>query len=98
MLNHQSNPICTYHSAILARSLGIPAVVGASPAILNLTNGTLSALDGENGRVWIQPDTKTLAALRAKQDRAIATQQQAQAKAQEPAITCDARQVNIFAN
>jgi phosphocarrier protein FPr len=88
----------TSHSAILARSLGIPAVVGVSSKILNLTNSTSSAIDGSNGQVWIQPDANTLAALHAQQNRAIATQQQAQVRAKDPAITRDARRVSILAN
>lgn len=88
----------TSHSAILARSLGIPAVVGVSSEILDLTNGTPSAFDGESGKVWIQPDANTLAVLHVKQDRAIATQHQAQAEAKDPAITRDGRRITILAN
>jgi len=88
----------TSHSAILARTLGIPAVVGVGSEILNLINGTLLALDGESGNVWIEPDEGTLVALRTKHDNAIAAQQQAQARAKEPAITRDGKQVTILAN
>lgn len=59
----------TSHTAILARTLGIPAVVGVASDILSLTNGTLLALDGEIGKVWVQPDVDTVAALKAKRDR-----------------------------
>ena len=88
----------TSHSAILARTLGIPAVVGVGSEVLNWTNGTLLGLDGEGGKVWVNPEPDTLAALQAKQDARIAAQQQARATAQHPAVTRDGRQVTVVAN
>lgn len=88
----------TSHSAILARTLGIPAVVGVKPEVLNLTDDSLLALDGEIGKVWVKPQPDTVAALQAKREAWQAGQQQALAKAQAPAVTRDGRQVNIFAN
>jgi multiphosphoryl transfer protein len=44
------------HSAIIARSLGIPAVMGMGRRIANLTSGTELAIDGTTGQVWVQPD------------------------------------------
>lgn len=88
----------TSHSAILARTLGIPAVVGVGPEVLKLTNDTFLALDGESGKVWVQPQLDTLAALQAKRDARSAAQQQALAKAQHPAITRDGRRVTVLAN
>lgn len=88
----------TSHTAILARTLGIPALVGVKSEILNLTNGTLLAFDGENGNIWIEPDADTLATLEAKREAIISAQQQAQAQAQVPAITRDGKQVKVLAN
>ncbi|RTR07136.1 phosphoenolpyruvate--protein phosphotransferase [Halomonas nitroreducens] len=48
----------TAHSAILARALGIPAVVGAGPRVLTLDNGTELILDGERGRVTPAPSAE----------------------------------------
>lgn len=88
----------TSHSAILARTLGIPAVVGVGAEVLNLTNGTLLGLDGENGRVWVEPEPDILATLQAKYDTISAAQKQAQATAKEPAITRDGKRVTVLAN
>lgn len=88
----------TSHSAILASALGIPAVVGVAPEVLHLTNGTLLAIDGESGNVWVEPDSSSLAALEAKRNAKIVTQQQALAQAKEPAITGDGKRVTIVAN
>lgn len=88
----------TSHSAILARTLGIPAVVGVEPEVLNLTNGNLLALDGESGKVWVKPEADTLTGLQAKRDARSAAQQQAQATAQHSAVTRDGRRVTVVAN
>ena len=88
----------TSHTVILARTLGIPAIVGVPAEVLNLSNGTLLALDGESGKVWVNPELDTLAALQAKRDAIISTQKQAQATAKAPAITRDGRRVSVLAN
>ncbi|HCF29938.1 MAG TPA: HPr family phosphocarrier protein, partial [Cyanobacteria bacterium UBA11049] len=88
----------TSHTVILARTLGIPVIVGVSAEILNLSDGTLLALDGESGKVWINPESDTLAALLAKRDAIISVQEQAQATAKAPAITRDGRRVTVLAN
>ncbi len=88
----------TSHSGILARSLGIPAVVGVGSELLQLHNGTLIALDGETGQVWVQPDDTQLKELQAKRDRQLAAKQTQRAAAQQPAITRDGHQVNVMAN
>lgn len=51
----------TSHSAILARTLGIPAVVGVGQALLDIPEGTPLLLDGEAGRIWPNPTPELLA-------------------------------------
>ncbi len=88
----------TSHSAILARALGIPAVVGAGAALLQLKNGVLLALDGQRGRIWVEPDAAKLAELQAQQAAWLAAQQAAKATSQQPAITRDGHRVEVVAN
>ncbi|MBE9036335.1 phosphoenolpyruvate--protein phosphotransferase [aff. Roholtiella sp. LEGE 12411] len=88
----------TSHSAIIARTLGIPAVLGIDAKVLHLENGTLMALDGESGKAWVDPEPDTLGVLAAKQEAWQTAQQKARATAHQPAITCDGQQVSIFAN
>jgi len=88
----------TSHSAILARALGIPAVVGAGPGILRLDEGTAVALDGQQGRIWVTPDTDKLAELQQQREAWLATQAAAKAASQQPAITQDGQQVEVVAN
>lgn len=88
----------TSHSAIIARTLGIPAVLGVDAQVLHLADGTLMALDGESGKAWVEPELDILEQLQAKREAWQTAQQQARATAHQPAITRDGRQVSVFAN
>ncbi|BAZ01967.1 phosphoenolpyruvate-protein phosphotransferase [Tolypothrix tenuis PCC 7101] len=88
----------TSHSAIIARTLGIPAVLGVDAGILYLEDGTIMALDGESGKAWVEPEPDILSILEAKREAWRTTQQEALAKAHQPAMTRDGQQVNVFAN
>ncbi len=71
----------TSHAAILARALGIPAVVGLGPTLLSdVADGDTLALDGGDGQVIARPDAATQAALRQAQSSAQAGQAQEQAR------------------
>lgn len=88
----------TSHSAIIARTLGIPAVVGVPTEVLHLADGTLLALDGETGKVWVEPEADTLIAIQAKGDAWQIAQQQALMAANQVAKTQDGRRVKVVAN
>ena len=86
------------HSAILARALGVPMVVGAGDALRGLRDGTPLALDGGSGRIWIAPDAaleRELAARAAVEREARAA---ARSEAREPAVTRDGHRIAVFAN
>ncbi|HEY9672453.1 MAG TPA: phosphoenolpyruvate--protein phosphotransferase [Waterburya sp.] len=88
----------TSHSGILARSLGIPAVVGVGAELLHLKNDTVIALDGETGQVWVQPDDVQLQHLKTKRDRQLVAQQGQIVVAHQPAMTQDGRSLRVVAN
>lgn len=88
----------TSHSAIIARTLGIPAVLGVDAQVLHLADGTLMALDGESGKAWVEPELDILEQLQAKREAWQTAQQQARVTAHQPAMTRDGRQVSVFAN
>jgi phosphoenolpyruvate-protein phosphotransferase len=54
----------TGHAAIVARALGIPLVLGLGAAIDELPGGAQAAVDGDGGRLLIEPDAEELASLR----------------------------------
>ncbi len=88
----------TAHSAILARALGIPAVVGAGRAIWDTTDGTMIAIDGNRGRIWLEPDEQQTTALRTEREAWQERQRRAKAAGQAPAITRDGRTIEVAAN
>jgi phosphoenolpyruvate-protein phosphotransferase len=86
------------HTAILARSLDIPAVVGAGQAVLDLADGAMAVLDGTAGYILPDPDDARIerarAALAQEQERGEA----AKAAAYRPAITLDGHRIEVAAN
>ncbi len=88
----------TSHSAIIARTLGIPAVLGVDAQVLHLADGTLMALDGESGKAWVEPELDILEQLQAKRETWQTAQEQARVTAHQPAMTRDGQQVSVFAN
>lgn len=86
----------TSHTAILARSLGIPAVVGVGKAAL--ASGATVAVDGHGGSVWIDPDAATVHALEERRTAEAQTRAQAEAHAFEPARSRDGVQIEVVAN
>jgi phosphotransferase system enzyme I (PtsI) len=59
----------TYHTAIIARSLGIPAVAGLKQATQLIPPGAVVAVDGARGEVVVEPSPDALTALRAAQEQ-----------------------------
>ncbi|WP_349969608.1 phosphoenolpyruvate--protein phosphotransferase [Pseudomonas caspiana] len=88
----------TAHSAIVARALGIPALVGAGDGVLLLKPGTMLLLDGQKGRLTVAPDTETLQRAAEDRDNRERRLQAAAAKRMEPALTLDGHAVEVFAN
>jgi len=88
----------TAHTAVIARSLDIPAVVGAGPEILEHPEGAIAVLDGAAGRLYLDPGAEALASarsfqgeLRRRRDRDFETRYQ-------PARLTDGHRVEIGAN
>ena len=88
----------TSHAAVLARASGIPAVVGAGDALLAVTEGTLVAVDGTAGVVYVDPEESLVAELTAARDERAAAVREAQASALEAARTIDGTTIEVAAN
>jgi phosphotransferase system enzyme I (PtsI) len=88
----------TSHVAILARSLGIPAVVGLRDATSRLRSGELVALDGTRGRLAVNPTEEEVEAFRSRAVREEQEETALRALAHEEAITTDGTRVVLRAN
>ena len=88
----------TSHTAILARSLGIPAVVGAGKKVRKVKDGTSMILDGDTGEVVIKPDEATLAEYLIRQETFVRIKSKAAQVSDQPAVTLDGHRVEVVAN
>ncbi|MEI7480839.1 MAG: phosphoenolpyruvate--protein phosphotransferase [Elusimicrobiota bacterium] len=88
----------TSHVAILARSLGLPLVVGLEPRALEIARGTPLILDGGKGIVRLNPSKLEMEKIRGRLAR-METRRAEEAKfADRPAVTLDGHKVKVFAN
>jgi len=88
----------TSHTAILARGLGLPAIVGAGPDVLGVPGGTTVLLNGSDGVLLLEPDEETVAGYQARQAAVATVLAQARRRAHEPAVTRDGHRVEVVAN
>ncbi len=88
----------TSHTAILARTLGLPAIVAAGPALLTAPEGGIAVLDGSSGCLYLDindQDQHSVAEVIARQK---ATREALRAVRHQPATTTDGHTVEIAAN
>jgi multiphosphoryl transfer protein len=88
----------TSHVAILARGMGLPAVVGVGPAILAVPDGTLAIVDGKSGKVILNPSETLVAMARKRAQSEQARREQQRAVAQQVTVTRDDRRIEVVAN
>lgn len=88
----------TSHTAILAQSLEIPAVVGLTDVSRRVKTGDVIVLDGEQGMVIINPSPETVAKYEKVRQRAEAAERSLDALRGVPAVTQDGRAFRLEAN
>ncbi|NGQ95258.1 phosphoenolpyruvate--protein phosphotransferase [Brevibacillus sp. SYP-B805] len=88
----------TSHSAIMARSMDIPAVVGLKEITANVKPGDILILDGSEGLVYVNPSPDLVAAYKAKAERESAQKVLLQQLKDEPSVTADGARVELVAN
>ena len=87
------------HTAILARNMNIPAVIGAGEDLLKtVKNGMEAAVDGYTGEIFLDPDRSTSEALAKKQAEDIEKKKLLQDLKGKENITIDGTKINIYAN
>jgi phosphotransferase system enzyme I (PtsI) len=88
----------TGHAAILARSLGIPAVSGLRGILREIHTGDLIALDGREGHVYVRPGPEVESAYRKLQREYVDLRDRLIANRDQPAVTPDGTTVELLAN
>ena len=88
----------TNHTAILARSLRVPAVAGLHNASVLVAPGSVVAVDGTTGEVLVDPDADTLEQIEARQRRRQAHEQTLDEYRDLPAVTEDGVEIRLEAN
>ncbi|MBL8738752.1 MAG: phosphoenolpyruvate--protein phosphotransferase [Planctomycetes bacterium] len=86
------------HGAILARSLGIPAVVGVDQIMLESSNGALAIVDGDAGTVLLDPSADELADYERRLVEQRAVDRRIAEVRFQPSVTPDGTHVALFAN
>jgi len=88
----------TSHTAILARSMGIPAVMGLGDEILSVADGTTLVVDGGRGAVWVEPGREVIDEYTRQAALAGVSRAEALGGSRLPAVTRDGRRVEVAAN
>src|SRR5712671_950340 len=88
----------TSHTAIVARSLAIPAIVGLHHAFQTISEGELLIVDGERGLLVVNPDPVVLAEYRERQAELKAERQRLKRLKKTRATTQDGTPIELYAN
>ena len=86
------------HTAILARTMGIPALIGTGIDLDETVDGTLGIVDGTNGVVYVDPDAELLEEMKKKQQEEQEKKRLLQTLKGKENITLDGQKVMLYAN
>ncbi len=86
------------HTAILARTMNIPALINTNIELLEEYNGKAAIVDGFTGTVYIEPDTATIEIMQKKQAEDLAQKELLQQLKGKESITLDGQKINLYAN
>ena len=86
------------HTAILARTMGIPALIGTSIPLDDQVDGKLAVVDGANGMIYVDPDRKTLSEMQRRQQEEEEKKELLQQLKGKENITLDGKKVMLYAN
>lgn len=88
----------TSHTAILARALGVPAIVATGAEVDDSYDGKTAVIDGFSGTVYLDPTPGILAVMKEKQDQSIRLKDLLQQLKGLPSKTADGHRVEVAAN
>ena len=86
------------HTAILARTMGIPAICGLGEGLKPEFNGRTAYIDGETGCLFLDPDELTLLALKEKMEKQQEMKELLQTMKGQEDVTLDGKKVNVYCN
>ncbi|MFU0833835.1 MAG: Phosphoenolpyruvate-protein phosphotransferase [Oscillospiraceae bacterium] len=88
----------TSHTAIFARTMGIPAVVGVDGISLSEYNGKTIAVNGSTGEIFLEPDASVAEKFASEQCRQQKFTEHLEQFREKKTITADGRAMNLYAN
>ncbi len=88
----------TSHTAILARSLDIPTVVGIGDATAKASSGDAVIINGNSGKVILHPTAESLAEYQSKRERFRGFQRILEGLRGQPAVTTDGHEIKLWGN
>jgi phosphotransferase system enzyme I (PtsI) len=86
------------HTAILARTMGIPALIGTPVPLDASLDGRLAVVDGDTGQFYVEPDEQTLAKMQQKYDEMQTKKELLQTLKGKESVTLDGRKIMLYAN
>ena len=86
------------HTAILARTMNIPAVIGLGEGLAKEYDGHMAAIDGFTGTIYIDPDEETLKKMQEKKEEDIKARELLQELKGKEDITVDGKHIKLYAN
>jgi len=86
------------HTAILARTMNIPAIIGLGEELKEEYDGAYAVIDGFDGKIYIDPDEETLALMRVKQAKDREKKLLLQELKGKENVTLSGQKINIYAN
>ena len=86
------------HTAILARTMSIPALIGTDIPLDDTVNGKLAIVDGSKGVIYVEPDESTLSEMQEKQKEEQEQKALLQTLKGKPNVTLDGKEIKLYAN
>ena len=86
------------HTAILARTMSIPALIGTDVALDETVDGKFAIVDGTNGVLYVEPDEETLETMRRRQREEQEKKELLQTLKGRETVTLDGKKIRLYAN
>ncbi len=86
------------HTAILARTIGIPALVGTGLSLAEAIDGKMGIVDGTDGTFYVEPDEETLSRLQKARQEELSKKELLQTLKGKENVTLDGQNILLYAN